>query len=149
MHGSRAQRSSWEMSHLRKRITAANICNGPAATLPSCFLLLAFKFHCLTSSLYWKPPRSQFARHHHFPPRLVAMSDCPTNNEFNGRLGVRVSSIFVILIGSFLGTWFPVFAARHRGVGVPSWMFFVAKFFGSGVIIATAFIHVRCFSDTF
>ena len=67
---------------------------------------------------------------------------CDSGNDFDGRIGLRVSSIFVILVGSFLGTWFPVFAARHRGIGVPQWAFFVAKFFGSGVIIATAFIHV-------
>ena len=70
------------------------------------------------------------------------MSDCPTDNDFDGRMGVRISAIFVILVGSFLGTWFPVFAARNPGVGVPSWAFFIAKYFGSGVILATAFIHV-------
>ncbi|KAM0717101.1 hypothetical protein Q7P37_006953 [Cladosporium fusiforme] len=70
------------------------------------------------------------------------MSDCPTDNDFDGRMGVRISSIFVILVGSFLGTWFPVFAARHQKVGVPSWAFFIAKYFGSGVILATAFIHL-------
>ena len=26
---------------------------------------------------------------------------------------------------------------------MPEWAFFIAKYFGSGVIIATAFIHVR------
>lgn len=72
----------------------------------------------------------------------VSMSACPTENDFDGRIGVRISSIFVILVGSFLGTWFPVFAARHPGTGVPSWAFFIAKYFGSGVILATAFIHV-------
>ncbi|KAL8717017.1 MAG: hypothetical protein Q9225_005705 [Loekoesia sp. 1 TL-2023] len=40
------------------------------------------------------------------------------------------------------GATFPVYAARHRGVGVPQWAFFIAKYFGSGVIIATAFIHL-------
>ncbi|GAB7325929.1 hypothetical protein MBLNU13_g09984t2 [Cladosporium sp. NU13] len=70
------------------------------------------------------------------------MSDCPTDNDFDGRMGVRISAIFVILVGSFLGTWFPVFAARNPGVGVPSWAFFIAKYFGSGVILATAFIHL-------
>ena len=72
----------------------------------------------------------------------TAVPTCDTGNEFDGRLGLRISSIFVILVGSFLGTWFPVFAARNRGVGVPSWAFFIAKYFGSGVIVATAFIHV-------
>jgi len=70
------------------------------------------------------------------------MSTCPTDNDFDGRIGVRISSIFVILLGSFLGAWFPVFAARHQSVGIPGWAFFMAKYFGSGVIIATAFIHV-------
>ncbi|KAB2571029.1 Zinc/iron permease [Lasiodiplodia theobromae] len=67
---------------------------------------------------------------------------CDTSNEYDGRMGVRISSIFVILIGSLLGAWFPVWARRHAGSSMPEWPFFVAKFFGSGVIIATAFIHL-------
>lgn len=43
---------------------------------------------------------------------------------------------------SHAGACFPVFAARHEGTRVPAWAFFIAKFFGSGIIIATAFIHV-------
>ncbi|RMZ01363.1 hypothetical protein D0862_06395 [Hortaea werneckii] len=70
------------------------------------------------------------------------MSTCEGGNEYNGQIGVRISSIFVILVGSFLGTWFPVFAARHKDIGVPGWAFFIAKYFGSGVILATAFIHL-------
>ncbi|KAL1305228.1 hypothetical protein AAFC00_002145 [Neodothiora populina] len=67
---------------------------------------------------------------------------CDTSNEYDGRMGVRISAVFVILVGSSLGAWFPIFAGRHRGLGVPEWAFFIAKFFGSGVIIATAFIHL-------
>jgi zinc transporter 1/2/3 len=37
---------------------------------------------------------------------------------------------------------FPVMARRSRHKLVPNWVFFVAKYFGSGVIIATAFIHL-------
>jgi zinc transporter 1/2/3 len=70
------------------------------------------------------------------------MSGCPTDNDFDGHMNIRISSIFVIHVGSFLGTWFPVFAARNPEVGVPSWAFFVVKHFGSGVILATAFIHL-------
>ncbi|KAK3068491.1 low-affinity Zn(2+) transporter zrt2 [Teratosphaeriaceae sp. CCFEE 6253] len=70
------------------------------------------------------------------------MSTCESGNGFDGKIGTRISAIFVILIGSFLGAWFPVFAARHRGVGIPGWAFFIAKYFGSGVIVATAFIHL-------
>ncbi|KAH7126930.1 membrane zinc transporter [Dendryphion nanum] len=68
--------------------------------------------------------------------------NCSTTNAFDGRLGLRISSIFVILIGSTLGAVFPIFARRNKGLGIPDWAFFVAKYFGSGVIIATAFIHL-------
>ncbi|KAF2755412.1 ZIP zinc/iron transport family [Pseudovirgaria hyperparasitica] len=67
---------------------------------------------------------------------------CEPGNEYDGRLGVRISAIFVILVGSLFGAWFPVFARRHQSVGVPESAFFIAKYFGSGVIIATAFIHL-------
>lgn len=43
---------------------------------------------------------------------------------------------------SLEGAGFPVFARRHKGLRVPEWSFFIAKYFGSGIIIATAFIHV-------
>ena len=68
---------------------------------------------------------------------------CDSGNDYNGEMGVRISAVFVILVGSLLGAWFPVYARRHKGVvTVPSWAFFLAKYFGSGVIIATAFIHL-------
>lgn len=68
---------------------------------------------------------------------------CESGNEFDGRLGLRISSIFVILVGSTFGALFPVFARRFGGQGgIPGWTFFIAKYFGSGVIIATAFIHL-------
>ncbi|KAL8992493.1 MAG: hypothetical protein Q9169_007060 [Polycauliona sp. 2 TL-2023] len=67
---------------------------------------------------------------------------CDAGNEYDGRIGLRISAIFVILVGSLFGALFPVYAARHKGVGVPAWVFFIAKYFGSGVIIATAFIHL-------
>lgn len=68
---------------------------------------------------------------------------CNTGNAFDGRMGLRISSIFVIMIGSMFGAIFPIFAKRLNGrAGIPSWAFFIAKFFGSGVIIATAFIHL-------
>ncbi|PGH33522.1 solute carrier family 39 (zinc transporter), member 1/2/3 [[Emmonsia] crescens] len=73
---------------------------------------------------------------------------CATGNEYDGRLGLRVSAVFVILVGSSLGALFPVWArpgAMRDGkqrLNVPPWAFFVAKYFGSGVIVATAFIHL-------
>ncbi|KAH7402652.1 low-affinity zinc ion transporter-like protein [Pyrenochaeta sp. MPI-SDFR-AT-0127] len=67
---------------------------------------------------------------------------CSSKNDYDGRMGIRVSAIFVILIGSTFGAVFPVFAKRMRSRLVPDWVFFVAKYFGSGVIVATAFIHL-------
>ncbi|MCJ1379917.1 hypothetical protein MMC17_003020 [Xylographa soralifera] len=67
---------------------------------------------------------------------------CPSDNDYNGQMGARVSAIFVILIGSLFGAVFPVFAQKNQGLKVPQWAFFIAKYFGSGVIIATAFIHL-------
>ncbi|KAJ4286668.1 low-affinity Zn(2+) transporter zrt2 [Kalmusia sp. IMI 367209] len=67
---------------------------------------------------------------------------CVSSNEYDGRMGIRISSIFVILVGSMFGAVFPVFARRNRQLGIPESLFFIAKYFGSGVIIATAFIHL-------
>ncbi|KAI0180529.1 ZIP zinc/iron transport family [Hypoxylon sp. FL1284] len=68
--------------------------------------------------------------------------DCDTGNEFDGRMGVRVSSIFVILAGSLLGAVLPIYLARGTKMKVNGTAFFVAKYFGSGVIIGTAFMHL-------
>ncbi|EAT92304.2 hypothetical protein SNOG_00809 [Parastagonospora nodorum SN15] len=63
---------------------------------------------------------------------------CETQNSYDGRMGVRISAIFVIMAGSLFGKQYP----RSDSKLVPSWVFFGAKYFGSGVIIATAFIHL-------
>lgn len=67
---------------------------------------------------------------------------CGGDNEYDGRMGTRISSIFVILVASSFGAMFPVLARRTRHKLVPNWVFFAAKYFGSGVIITTAFIHL-------
>ena len=63
-------------------------------------------------------------------------------NDYDGRVGVRVSAIFVILITSTLTTLFPVVAKRLPRLRVPSYVYLFARYFGAGVIIATAFIHL-------
>ncbi|KAL1861734.1 low-affinity Zn(2+) transporter zrt2 [Diaporthe australafricana] len=68
--------------------------------------------------------------------------ECGSGNDYDGRLGLRISSIFVILVGSLLGAVVPIVLARSKRMRVPKTAFFVAKYFGSGVIIATAFIHL-------
>ncbi|KAI9656389.1 MAG: hypothetical protein M1831_004641 [Alyxoria varia] len=71
-----------------------------------------------------------------------SVPQCETGNDYDGNLGVRISAIFVILFGSLLAAWFPVYARRHKGTHIPEVAYFIAKYFGSGVIIATAFIHL-------
>ncbi|KAJ5157795.1 uncharacterized protein N7482_008895 [Penicillium canariense] len=63
-------------------------------------------------------------------------------NEYNGRLGARISAIFVILIVSSITTFFPVIAKRVPRLRIPLYVYLFAKYFGAGVIIATAFIHL-------
>jgi zinc transporter 1/2/3 len=67
---------------------------------------------------------------------------CSDDNEFDGRLGLRIGSIFVIFIGAFVGCWLPVHVSRRRNIKTPARLWTFAKYFGSGVIAATAFIHV-------
>lgn len=62
-------------------------------------------------------------------------------NEYNGRLGARISALFVILIVSSAATFFPVVAARVRWVRINIYVYLFARYFGAGVIIATAFIQ--------
>ncbi|KAK0113240.1 hypothetical protein ONS95_014936 [Cadophora gregata] len=74
-------------------------------------------------------------------PAFVEVS-CDNGNEYDGRLGLRISSIFVIGFGSMLGALLPIALARTKRMHVPPVAFFIAKYFGSGVIVATAFIHL-------
>ena len=76
-------------------------------------------------------------------------------------LGLHVAALVAILITStfgiayfhlfgsraltLLGALFPVVANRSKRIRIPSWVLFSIKHFGTGVIIATAFIHVKYF----
>jgi zinc transporter 1/2/3 len=62
-------------------------------------------------------------------------------NEYDGRLGTRISALFVILIVSTACTFFPVVAAKVRWARINIYVYLFARYFGAGVIIATAFIQ--------
>lgn len=64
------------------------------------------------------------------------------DNDYNGQLGARVSAIFVIGVVSSAATFFPVVAQRMPRLRIPLFVYLFAKYFGAGVIIATAFIHL-------
>ncbi|WPK26023.1 hypothetical protein PUMCH_003368 [Australozyma saopauloensis] len=63
-------------------------------------------------------------------------------NEYNGMMGLRISAIFVILVGSGFGAFFPILSSRYSFLKMHPYFFFFCKYFGSGVIVATAFIHL-------
>ncbi|KAH3662352.1 hypothetical protein OGAPHI_005604 [Ogataea philodendri] len=68
---------------------------------------------------------------------------CVSDNDYDGEhFGARVSAVFVVLVASFFGAYFPILSSRYSFIRLPPWCFFIAKFFGSGVIVATAFIHL-------
>lgn len=64
------------------------------------------------------------------------------NNDDHNRLGLHIASIFVILVVSTAVTFFPVLATRVRRLRIPLSVYLFARYFGAGVIIATAFVHL-------
>ncbi|PBK72519.1 ZIP zinc/iron transport family [Armillaria solidipes] len=68
--------------------------------------------------------------------------NCGSGGGADTFFGLRVASIFIILVGSTFGALFPVLAKNSSWLHVPKFVFDFAKYFGSGVIIATAFIHL-------
>lgn len=56
--------------------------------------------------------------------------------------GLRIASIFIIMAASFFGAVLPIILARQSKVHVPKLTFFICKYVGTGVIIATAWLHL-------
>ena len=69
--------------------------------------------------------------------------ECLAGNDYNGKYFVaRITTVPVLFILSALGAFAPLVAMYTQKFKVPSYVFFAIKFFGSGVIIATGFIHL-------
>jgi solute carrier family 39 (zinc transporter), member 1/2/3 len=75
-------------------------------------------------------------------PRDVICALNASSNEYDGKLGARISALFVILICSSAATFFPVAAKRVPRLRIPLNVYLFARYFGAGVIVATAFIHL-------
>ena len=75
-------------------------------------------------------------------PTKIVCYLAASGNEYNGKLGARISALFVILIISTTVTFFPVVAKRVRRLHIPLYVYLFARYFGAGVIVATAFIHL-------
>lgn len=63
-------------------------------------------------------------------------------NDYDGSFGLRISSIFVIGTISTIVTFFPVIAKRVPRFRIPIYVYLFARYFGSGVIVATGFVHL-------
>ncbi|GAA5826759.1 hypothetical protein JCM11251_002884 [Rhodosporidiobolus azoricus] len=72
------------------------------------------------------------------------MSDQCTTGTKVSMLGLRVAALFVIFATSLIGALFPIMAKRvpYLRRRVPGAAFEFAKFFGSGIVLATGFIHL-------
>ncbi|KAL8371180.1 hypothetical protein RB595_001159 [Gaeumannomyces hyphopodioides] len=77
-------------------------------------------------------------------PDASASTTCQADEVDNEWTQLRIASIFIILIGSLLGALFPIWLSRSRssGVGFFKLAFFISKYFGAGVIVSTAFMHL-------
>lgn len=91
----------------------------------------------------------RFSHQSSFPHQYVVRRDDDAIPACSGwgtdlsNKGLRIASIFIILACSMLGVFLPMMLARTS----PNWRyskisFFVFKYFGSGVILATAFMHL-------
>ena len=75
-------------------------------------------------------------------PDLLRKVVCYLSNqvaEHKANIGLRVSSIFVILIVSTAVTLFPVAARRTKRFQLPKYAHSFARCFGAGVILSTGF----------
>lgn len=75
-------------------------------------------------------------------PRDVFCALAASKNEYDGQLGARISALFIIMIVSTCATFFPVIAKRVTRLRIPLYVYLFARYFGAGVIVATAFIHL-------
>ncbi|KAH6976050.1 Zinc/iron permease [Ilyonectria sp. MPI-CAGE-AT-0026] len=68
--------------------------------------------------------------------------DCSGDAVAINNRGLRIGSIFIIMASSLFGAVAPIVLARQSKIPVPKFTFFICKFIGTGVIIATAFMHL-------
>lgn len=71
------------------------------------------------------------------------MLTCDASSEYNGEyMGTRIASVFVLLAVSGVGLFFPLVATHCHFIKLPRYVLFCVRYFGSGVILATSYIHL-------
>ena len=70
-------------------------------------------------------------------------STCGAESALKGyNMPLHILSLFVVLIISIFGCTFPLFAVKFPRLRIPSNFLFVVRHFGTGVLLATAFVHL-------
>ena len=64
-----------------------------------------------------------------------------TDNDYNEYWNKNFLH-FVIMVTSAIGTLLPLLSSKYSFIRLPPMVYFICKYFGSGVIVATAFIHL-------
>ncbi|QPG95195.1 hypothetical protein C2857_007814 [Epichloe festucae Fl1] len=78
--------------------------------------------------------------HHVSNKRSTCATGGVNKDEYN--TGLHAAALFIIWFVSSLGCAFPIMAARLPGLRIPRRFFFAVRHFGTGVLIATAFVHL-------
>lgn len=68
--------------------------------------------------------------------------ECSSSPGDYAYMELRIASIFIVLLASAIGVLIPLAATRFPRLRMPVWLYFFARYFGSGVIVSTAFIHL-------
>lgn len=101
--------------------------------------------------------------HHHGDCTAEQLASCDTTEIANYNKPLHIGAIFIVLVTSALGVIIPLVSGRRKGPvshqenvdaqtgkgrGIMGNVFFVAKHFGTGIILSTAFIVSRaiCFT---
>ncbi|KAL2869928.1 putative ZIP family zinc transporter [Aspergillus lucknowensis] len=71
-----------------------------------------------------------------------AKPTCGSNKRGVYNTPIHVIALFLILVLSTLACSFPILARRFPGLPIPRRFLFLSRHFGTGVLIATAFVHL-------
>ncbi|KAI5846912.1 Zinc/iron permease [Tricharina praecox] len=79
-----------------------------------------------------------------FPPELTTRSSLVCGGKTDGvyNLPLHVLALFIILAVSVLACSFPLVVKKAPQLRVPHYFLFLSRHFGTGVLIATAFVHL-------
>ncbi|KAK8084441.1 hypothetical protein PG997_005712 [Apiospora hydei] len=79
-----------------------------------------------------------------YAPLLERRGTCQSggSDAASYNLPLRVGALFIILAVSSAACAFPILVTRLPGLRIPDNFFFAVRHFGTGVLIATAFVHL-------